>query len=80
MSISSFKFIEYKGEDASDVLVSLLMNLEYPQVGDKNDPEVHDGESVTEVKDPEDRIVGFTANPSVGDDDEDEDEDKDGLE
>lgn len=60
MSISSFKFIEYKGEDASDVLVSLLMNLEYPQV--------------TEVKDPEDRIVGFTANPSVGEEDEVEDE------
>ena len=76
MSISSFKFIEYKGEDASDVLVSLLMNLEYPQVGDKNDPEVHDGESVTEVKDPEDRIVGFTANPSVDEDEENEVEDE----
>ena len=76
MSISSFKFIEYKGEDASDVLVSLLMNREYPQVGEKDEPEVHEGESIKEVKDPEDRIVGFTANPSVDEDEENEVEDE----
>jgi len=66
---SSFKYVEYTGDDAPEVLVTLLMNLS--RVGLEAADEVHEGESITEVKDQSERVVGFVPN---ADDGEDEDE------
>lgn len=52
---SSFKYVEYKGDDAADVLVSLIMNLNYPDV-QRPDGEERDMESSNHP-------VGFSANP-----------------
>lgn len=64
---STFKYIEYSGDDASDVLVSLLMNLAHPELASGEEVEVRENESTTQVKD---TPVGFTPNDVEDDEDE----------
>lgn len=69
--MSKFKYVQYEGDDASDVLVTLLMNLNYPS-GVGEDGEVHEHESsVADGAEKPERIVGFAPNPE---EEEDEDE------
>jgi len=68
-TLPSFRYVEYTGEDASDVLVTLIMNLAHPNGAPEG--EVHEGGSETEIKDTAERVIGFVPNP---DKEEEEDE------
>ena len=61
----TFRFVEYEGEDAADVLVGLLMNLKH---GGPGGDEEHEVTSETE------RVIGFQPNPKDEGGEEDEDE------
>lgn len=68
---TGFRFIEYSGEDAGDVLVSLLMNLAHPELaaGNGGEPEVHEIDSLVDGP----RLIGFQPNSKdEGEEDEDE--------
>lgn len=58
---SSFRYVEYRGDDAADVLVTLLMNLRHADA--EGEREVHDGGSETARHAEPERIVGFQPNP-----------------
>ena len=56
--MARFKYIEYEGDNADDVLVSLLMNMEAHR--DSRDGD-HDKRPTTTTE----RSVGFQPNPEV---------------
>lgn len=70
---TAFRFIEYNGDDAGDVLVSLLMNLAHPELARSGGPEVE--EVMSDVSKPV-TVIGFVPNPPQ-DEDEEEVEDED---
>lgn len=75
--ISSFKYVEYNGEDAADVLVTLLMNLAHPELAGphgEQEGSVIETPSETELHE---RVVGFTPN-EIKDEDDDEEGQPDG--
>lgn len=58
---SSFKFIEYTGEDAADVLVNMIVHITRLEL-ESGEPHYGDDE---EPHTKTERVVGFTANPEV---------------
>ena len=73
--MNSFKYIEYSGDDAADVLVSLLMNLAHPELasGRGGGPDKVDAMSQSEIPSSKPVALGFQPNES---DDEEGNEDE----
>lgn len=72
-TLPSFKYVEYTGADAADVLVTLIMNLSHPD-GPPDDKEVHEGESSVERHPSTERVIGFVPNPQEEEEEVGEDE------
>lgn len=68
---SSFRYVEYTGPDAADVLVTLLMNLAHGGAGEGG--EVIDGGSETQIKGAHERVVGFMPNQQTDEEEGEED-------